>query len=343
MVVPQVPGRKSNAKWVVMGSAAGLAVVGALAWVLFSGVLSHSDQTATGQKGSTSAASANPQSLSASEIVQKVAEQYESLTSYSATGTAVSDMDMSKVDLKNMPGMDKLPAGVKDPKAFQQAMSKRVRTESEFSVKLGRPGFYRVEWESKVGPAAMKGAVWSAGEGDFLSMANAKYTKMESRETALASATGISGGVAGTLPSVFFQDQSSALNFFKKGKRSKDETVGGEDCYVLNGDAMGMKVILWVAKGTFLIKQKQTVFGGKSTMPEVNEAQMEEGFKKVGNLTPEQKAQAKAAMKSMKPMLSQMKGTMTETYRNIEINLPVKKEEFNYELPAGAVLSKSLF
>jgi hypothetical protein len=34
---------------------------------------------------------------------------------------------------------------------------------------------------------------------------------------------------------------------------------------------------------------------------------------------------------------------ITETYRKLEINKPVKKEDFNYDLPPGAVLSKSLF
>ena len=63
----------------------------------------------------------------------------------------------------------------------------------------------------------------------------------------------------------------------------------------------------------------------------------------MGDLTAEQKAQAKAAARNMKPLLAQMKGTMTETYRNIEVNKPVRKEDFDYELPAGATLSKSLF
>ena len=31
-------------------------------------------------------------------------------------------------------------------------------------------------------------------------------------------------------------------------------------------------------------------------------------------------------------MLSQMKGSITETYRNVAINKPVKREDFNYEL-----------
>jgi hypothetical protein len=252
-------------------------------------------------------------------------------------------MDMSKVDPKNMPGLDQAPGGTKQAKALQRAMRKPARAESQFSLKLGRPGFYRVEWANKAGPVAMKGAVWSAGDGDFIWLGRASYTKMGSRELALASATGVSGGVAGTLPAIFFQDQASPLNFFKHATRGEDKTVDGEECYALNGNALGMKVTLWVTKGAFLIKQKQTVLAGASEVPEPSEAAMEEGLSKMGNLTPEQKAQAKAAMKNMKPMLAQMKGTVTETYRNIETNPPLKKEDFNYKLPAGASLSKSLF
>ena len=272
--------KNSRSKWVVICSATGLVVVGAIAFVLFSGVLLYSDSNpaggpdkkATARRDSKSPASTGSSSVSAAEVVEKTAEQYESLSSYSASGTTVSVMDMSKTDLKNVPGMDQLPADAKDSKAFRQAMSKPIRVEIEFSAVLGRPDFYRVEWENKAGPAGVKGAVWSSGGGDFLSIAKTKYTKMESRELALASATGISGGAAGSIPAIFFKDPSSPLNLLKTATRGEDATVEGEDCYVLNGDAMGMKVILWVTKGTFLIKQKQMVLVGKSTMPEVSDA-----------------------------------------------------------------------
>jgi hypothetical protein len=166
---------------------------------------------------------------------------------------------------------------------------------------------------------------------------------MDSRELALASATGVSGGAAGTLPSIFFNGQSGVLSLVQKSSRAADETVDGEDCYVVKGDAMGMSVALWITKTNFLLKQKQIVLGGKTRMPDMNDGQMEEGLKKLGNLSPAQKAQAKAAMKNMKPMLAQTKGTMTETYRDLEINQPVKTEDFKHDMPAGAKLSASLF
>ena len=302
-----------------------------------------SDPTATAKTKATQPGANNTQTPSAPEILQKVTEQYDSLTSYSASGKNVSIIDMSGVDMKNIPGMPaKLP---KDAKAV--AMSKPQRMEGNFSVKLGKPNFYRVEWEGQMGPVKNKGAVWSAGEGDFLlmsSMGQPKYSKMKDREIALASATGISGGAAGTMPGIFFKSQSSQLNLFKGATRGADETIDGEDCYVLTGNVSGMKIILWINQSTSLIKQKQMVLGGELKMPDMNDATVEEGLKQLGgNPTPEQKAQTKAMMKNMKAMTSQLKGTMTETYSNIEINKPVAKEDFKYAVPAGTKLSKSLF
>jgi DNA-directed RNA polymerase subunit RPC12/RpoP len=345
------PGRKSRTAWILVGSAAGLLGVGAVAWVLLSGVLSHGDSQpaaradakATKRHDSGGRGIVNSQGPNATEIMQKVAEQYGSLTNLSASGTAVSLMDMSKVAPKNLPGMNQMPGGAKNTKAVQQALSKPIRSESAISVKMGRPNLYLVEWDGTAGPVAMKGAVWCAGEGDYLSTDKTKYTRMDSRELALASATGVSGGAAGTLPSIFFNGQSGVLSLVQKSSRAADETVDGEDCYVVKGDAMGMSVALWITKTNFLLKQKQIVLGGKTRMPDMNDGQMEEGLKKLGNLSPAQKAQAKAAMKNMKPMLAQTKGTMTETYRDLEINQPVKTEDFKHDMPAGAKLSASLF
>jgi hypothetical protein len=222
-------------------------------------------------------------------------------------------------------------------------MGAPVRTESELSVRLGRPGFYRVQWETHTGPAVMKGAAWSAGEGDYVSIGGRKYCKMGNREAALAAAAGGSGGAAATLPGIFFDGRSSLVKVFKNATRGADEAVEGEDCYVLKGDSMGMKVSLWVAKGTFLMKQRQIVLAGKPAMADMSEADMDKALKQMGNLTPEQRAQAKATMKSMKPMLARARGTVTETYRDIKLNEPVSGADFNYELPAGALLSKSLW
>jgi hypothetical protein len=353
------PKKKTNPVLLAVVGLASFTISGVVTFMLVSGAFSHSRGTATdsfdktaaaGGRNSTSAvpADANLSGPTASEIVQKVSDQYATFTSYSADGTASMDLDMSKVDIKKIPGMDQVPAGRKNSKQFQQQLAKPVKNENQFTVKMARPDMYRVQWENKSGPANMTGAVWSAGEGDFLSIVKTKYTRMDNRELALASATGVSGGVAGTMPSIFFKDPSSQLTVFKDATRAADDAVDGEDCYVLNGEAMGMKLVLWVTKDKYLIKQKQMVFGGgsKPAMPDASDAQIEQQLKKMDNmtnLTAKQKADARAAMKNVKPMLAQMKGTMTETYRNIETNQSLNKTDFQYEMPPNAILTKSLY
>jgi hypothetical protein len=152
----------------------------------------------------------------------------------------------------------------------------------------------------------------------------------------------VSAGVTGTMPYIFFDGHASQIRAFKGAERAADETIDGEDCYVLKGEVMGIKLSFWVGKDTFLIKQKRVILGGKATVPEISDADIDEQLKKMGNLTPAQKAQAKVAMKNMKPVMEQLKGTMTETYRNIKTDQPLKKADFNYELAPGAKLSKTL-
>lgn len=361
--------KKSKTALIVICSVAGLLLIGgALAFVFKDKLFSSEDKadqttaeakpadskSETKSKKSTKktsrtkkgeAASANAQAPSAEEIIQKVTEQYDSLTSFSASGRTVTDIDMSNVDPKNIPGAQaNLPEDYK--KTQMSALRKPQHMEGEFSIKLSKPDLYRVEWEQGMGPGGkMKGATWSIGEGDFFLMAagpqQPKYVKMQNREMALASATGVSGGAANTIPEIFFKGQSSLLRLFQESTRADDETIDGEDCYVLNGTMMGMKMILWINKGTSLIKQKQIALGGEMKMPADSEQKMKDAMKQFGGKMTDK--QVSDMMKGMRAMASKMKGTMTETYSNIEINKALDKADFKYEVPAGTKLSKSLF
>jgi len=372
------PKGKSRTKLIVVCAAVALLFVGVVAYVFITSAFSRSGVKSTGvivakpsgQKAvsarkpkretpvsdqtssvspapSTSPTSSDSQTTGASEIVQKVIEQYNSLTSYSASGKSLSIIDMSGVDPSKIPGIsgDKLADG-RNSEEFKKAISKPQRLESDFTVKLGRPDFYRVEWEGLMGPTKSKGAAWSAGDGDFLlmDMEQIKYAKMKSRELALAAATGLSAGVANTMPQIFFKGSSSLLNMFKSSTRGDDETIEGDDCYVLTGSAMGLKVILWVNKSNYLIKQKRQVLGGQMEIPDMSEEKLQEGLKQLGgNASEKQKAQMKDAMKNVRALTSQMKGSMTETYQNIEINKPLTQKDFDFEVPVGTKLSSSLF
>ncbi len=83
------------------------------------------------------------------------------------------------------------------------------------------------------------GAVWSDGSQPYLFMGMMKaYSKMKSDEWALSSATGISGGVAATIPLLFFDDpklQTGCLAQLAQSQLELSEKVNGDDCYVLSG------------------------------------------------------------------------------------------------------------
>ncbi len=355
---------KSKIKGVVVGSVVGLVLIGALAYVFVPRIFPPSAEksgSATsgksvtpkilskktkGVSGGTARSSDSP-TPGAEEILQKVTAQYEALTSYSSRGNAVSIFDLSGLDPENIPGLaGKVPKDLKDSKEFKEAMSKPQKQEWEFQIKLGKPDFYRIDWEGQMGPTKNKGAVWSSGTGDFLFRASTppKYVKMENRDLALAAATGISGGLAGSMPAIFFKTESNPLSSLTNITRTADETIDGADCYVLAGTLQGLKMILWIDKSNSLIKQKQTVLGGKAEMPEMSAEKLQQGMKQLGGKpTTEQQAQMKAVAKNMSALASQMKGTMTETYQNIEINQPLTKQDFDFVVPAGTKLSASFF
>ncbi|MGZ5544606.1 MAG: hypothetical protein ACXWIU_08010, partial [Limisphaerales bacterium] len=124
----------------------------------------------------------------------------------------------------------------------------------------------------------------------------------------------------------------------------KEENVDGADCYLLSGDLNGLKMNFWVDKSSFLIKQKQQVFGGEVKMPEMSNKDVDAALKQLGGgATPEKRAQMKTMMQNMRAMSSKMKGTMTETYRNIETNQKIATDKFKYNVPTGVELSISLF
>src|SRR5262249_44948518 len=143
-------------------------------------------------------------------------------------------------------------------KEAKAALTKPQHVEANFSVKLARPGLYRVDWKTEQGPMKMGGSVWSTGDEHYLYMGTtqSKYVKMQNRDMALGAATGVSQGAANTIPSVFFADKASVLSMMKEATLGANENIDGTDCYLLSGDLNGLKLNLWIDKSSFLIKQK---------------------------------------------------------------------------------------
>jgi hypothetical protein len=172
--------------------------------------------------------------LSPNQIFEKAHATYASLTSYSDEGQTVATMNETIVT-------------------------------TGFTIRLARTNFYRIEWQQNIDSFSSTNntpaqAVWSSGAGNHLETGRGPQDE-ESREAALAKATEISGGAAGTIPRTFFNmqwgDQLNGSGFNQN--RQPDEKVGDMDCYVFTMESQGRTKTLWIGKQDFLIHQIRTV------------------------------------------------------------------------------------
>jgi hypothetical protein len=156
---------------------------------------------------------------------------------------------------------------------------------------------------------ANKGVVWSAGDGDLIILGNRPARKEANKESALSSATGVSGSAAATIPGTFFrmnwgnQLGGSTAN----EKQQADEKVGDVDCYVFTGELKGRTRTLWFGKKDFLIHQVRTV-----TSAEAMKAALEQAAKVTG----------------VRPQLAPQGITSTETHVNIVVNKQFSPSDF---------------
>jgi hypothetical protein len=288
----------------------GAAGVGATALLAGGAVRMAMSQTGGGDKAT------------AQEIAAKSRDAYAALSSYSDSGTVVSEM-----------------AGQNNTLTF--------------NTRLQRPNLYRIDWTQGTG---LKGVVWSDGGGDyFLATAagqekNAKPQKMPSMKNALTQAAGLSASAASTIPGAFFgQDLGDALfapavSGRSPLKKENDAKVGDVDCYVLSsvmdlsrspdkGKPGTAAAMLWIGKSDFLIHQCRARYVQKveSSAPPSDQA-IDEAIKKALEMqnkpaTPEAVAAMRPQMQAvMKQVQSTLKSgfesglVFTQTRENIVLN-----------------------
>jgi len=181
------------------------------------------------------------------EIIKNAREKYASLASYSDEGQTVASLNGTTLT-------------------------------TTFTIKLARPGLYRIEWEQHsaaffASTTTKTQAVWSAGDGDFLDM-GAGAQKRAGREDALSSATGISGSAAATIPGTFFKMNwgNQLGGSLANAKRQADGKVDDVDCYVLTTESKRGTRTLWIGKQDFLIHQVRTVISAEAMKAALAEA-----------------------------------------------------------------------
>jgi WD40 repeat protein len=258
------------------------------------------------------------------DLLRRVSEKYGSLSSLSATGRIVTD-------------------------AAPQNGATPTTLEHTFSINLARPEFYRIEWTNTIKNIGVKlsGAAWSNGEGHRVLM-NGNVTAFLNREMALATATGISGGAAHTVPILFFKDEGQGLHqIFSDARALPDDTLEGELCHVVTGKNADRQFTLWITKKDLLLKQSRTVRTGKPTTSEasqttpLSDGNWQKLLKSMGmDSSPQAVSQMKNQIHAMKETAGAMQITMTEIFDRVTVNDLMIKEDFDVKVPANPPASR---
>jgi outer membrane lipoprotein-sorting protein len=261
------------------------------------------------------------------EIFQRTEAAYASMQTYQSDGTASSDMDSG---------------------------GSKMQMETSFTILLKKPNLYRITWTQK-GMMGMtqSGAVWSDGSQPYLYMGimNA-YSKMSSDQIALSGATGISGGAAFTIPSLFLASFNVPSNHFARLQNpriEKTEKIGDDDCYVISGPSkISKNETFWISKSNYLIRKYSRSLeppeGGRQ-MPEMTDEDMAKAMKAMGlEVNDETKKNMRDMMEKSKAALNTaaLKGSMTEVQAHVS-SPALTAKDFQFTPPADAVLKDSLF
>ena len=236
-----------------------------------------------------------PAELSAADILKQAALKYASLTGYRDEGTTVA------------------------------TLGSITASSYSFTINLARTNLYQIVWRQADEFYIPKGVVWSAGDGNFLWLGKT-FTprKCKDMELAIASATGISGGAAASVPGTFFNlkwgNQLGAAS--ANAQRKADEKLGEVDCYVLTHGADGRTNTLWIGKSDWLIHQIEN-----DTSAAFMKAMLEEQAKK--------NPQVRTMLETAGTQMIQDSRSV-ETHQNIHINPPLTKNDFDFIAPTAA-------
>ncbi|MCK5173717.1 MAG: carboxypeptidase regulatory-like domain-containing protein, partial [Planctomycetes bacterium] len=129
---------------------------------------------------------------------------------------------------------------------------------------------------------------------------------------------------ANTIPSLFFAQPANILGQMQGARWEDEDAIDGRRCYVIAGELANMTMKFWVAKDSLLILQRQQILGGKLDVPELSDEDIRKSLQLTGReAIDEAIEQFKEQMKRSRMMAAKMKGTITETHRNISIDQPV--------------------
>ena len=282
-------------------------------------------------------------------ILDKMVSAYTNATSYSADIAVNLSIDLSRITAADL--NPNAPPNARNPQRRPPGMPTGITNTTELSMKRAKPMSFRIAGDAKT--QAGRGmnmtntfAFWSSGSGIFMFMdphqrgARPTYTQLPDNNAALGMNGQTGLGIAN--PQQFFGASGMLTKVIKDLGQTGDEPVNGQDCYTLTAKVLGQKLKVWVNTTSYLVMQWELTLGGA-----ISDADIDDAFAvfiaAAGTNAPPpgQLEMIKAQMKqAVTPVIPKLRGTITATYNNIEVNQTYAAADFDYTVPQGVRLTR---
>jgi outer membrane lipoprotein-sorting protein len=284
--------------------------------------------------------------IQALSILGKVHSAYTNFTSVTEDGTLTLSLDLSNLTFADL-NPNSPPANTKTPNRRPTGMPRIITNSTEYSVKRAQTNWYYFAGEAVTKADRLTStntiAMWSADKGTFefmdshQKMAPAIYMQIADAGTVNNTSAQMTEQVRNMQQ--LFGDPAQLTKIIKDLGQTDDEPVNGHDCYTLTAKVLGQKVKIWVDKSTYLISQSQITLGGA-----ISDADVDDAFSLVSvgftNVPPQQLDMIKAQVKKYTPAMTKIRGTITSTTKDIELNPTLAADDFSYPVPRGVRLTR---
>lgn len=152
------------------------------------------------------------------------------------------------------------------------------------------------------------------------------------KESSRSLVTGVLAGDGFALATGLFFNNARGMPAYigTDWSRTNGAAIPGQPCYILDGTVFFQKALIWVNKQTFLIQQLQVVLDGNTNPPGMDDAKIKAALTAMNS----GQAATPAEITDFKKEwigTAGSKGIMTETYQNIQTNVPIALSEFEAE------------
>jgi outer membrane lipoprotein-sorting protein len=326
---------------VITASVVVLAGLGVGGWFSFSKYKEHKAAKKANPAAQVATPTANS-AIQALSLLTKVHSAYTNFARVKEDGTLTLFLDLSNLTLADL--NPDAPANMKNSNRRPPGMPRIITNSTEYSVKRAQTNWFYFAGEavSKIDRQTVSNtiAIWSADKGTFQFMDSHQRGGATYQQLADAgSVNNTSGQVTEQVRNMqqLLGDPAQLTKIIKDLGQTEDEPVNGLDCYTLTAKVLGQKVKIWVDKSTYLISQSQITLGGA-----ISDADIDDAFSLVAagftNLPPAQLDMIKAQVKKYTPAMTKIRGTITFTTKDIEINPTLSADDFDYPVPRGVRL-----